>query len=100
MSRLWSSDPATNTLSPQTIGELVPTLGILTFQAMFSPFAPSHVVGAFEWPAMPFPYGPRNAGHEWSGGGSTLTAAAAGGFSGSTGFFASAVVAGALVSSD
>src|SRR5262245_6447850 len=74
MSRLWSSDPATNTLSPHTMGELVPTLGIATFQAMFSFFAPSHAVGALTWPATPLPYGPRNTGQAWSGGGSILAA--------------------------
>src|SRR5262245_65331890 len=72
MSRLASSEPATKTLSPQTIGELVPTFGIGFFHRMFSPFTPSHFNGALSCAAMPLPPGPRKDGQEWSGSGSAF----------------------------
>src|SRR6185295_6813343 len=59
MSRLASSAPATRTKSPQTIGELVPGLGIGFFQVMLSAV---QVSGAFLCAATALPVAPRKAG--------------------------------------
>src|SRR4029079_3768971 len=74
-SRLWSSPPATKTLSPQTIGELVPIFGMGFFQATVSGV---QVQGAFLCGAMPCPRGPRKVGQEeeaLSGAGTALVSA-------------------------
>src|SRR6185436_16332470 len=52
----------TNTRSPQTIGEEWPLPGISTFQAMFSPVLPFHLVGMFFSVLEPSPIGPRHMG--------------------------------------
>src|SRR6185436_15624247 len=67
MSRLASSEPATKTRLPQTMGELVPSLGIATFQTTLSIVFPSHFSGAFLWAATPMPEAPRKAGHAVAG---------------------------------